>query len=94
MRYRVPKMLIMNTKNAQNEKPDFSTLSKIMERFKAVPYNQFQQELDAWFSEGMRQQGKVDTDYFSQLKILTSSIYHHAEVMELLKDLKTGGSND
>ena len=80
----------MKTQNELSEKPDFSSLRKIMERFHEVPYGQFQQELDTWFTEGMQNGSNANMEFLSRLKDLASSIYHEAEVKQLLHDQSLG----
>lgn len=74
-----------------NEKPDFGTLTGIMERFAQIPYEQFQQELDGWFYTSLAKKG-IDLQQELRLKglaclpELVSAIYHEAEVKQLLND--------
>lgn len=65
-----------------------------MEHFNNVPYSQFQQEIDAWFTDGMQSRGEFDPELLSQLRELASSIYHKAEVMQLLRDAEVGNNDD
>ena len=74
-----------------NDKPDFGTLTGIMERFAQIPYEQFQQELHDWFYTSLSEKG-IDVQQQLRLKglaclpELVSAIYHEAEVKQLLND--------
>jgi hypothetical protein len=73
-----------------NEKPDFGTLTGIMERFAQIPYEQFQQELHDWFYASLLEKGidlqQAQDKGLTQLSELVSAIYHEAEVKQLLND--------
>lgn len=81
----------MENLEPQNEKPDFGTLTGIMERFAQIPYEQFQQELDDWFYTSLSEKG-IDVQQQLRLKglaclpELVSAIYHEAEVKQLLNE--------
>jgi hypothetical protein len=75
-----------------NNPPKFGSLTKIMERFGQVPYEQFQQELNDWFIAGLKENGMDMADLEKQgypdLSTMISSIYHKAEVLQTLADVK------
>jgi FMN phosphatase YigB (HAD superfamily) len=90
------RLTIANTLNMsfsadKENRPDFSTLIGIMERFNGVPYDQFQEELDRWFTKEMEANGTANPELLSKLKELSSSIYHEAELRALLNDAEIGG---
>lgn len=68
----------------------FATLTEIMERFQTVPYEQFQQELQGWFTSNLKARGRDASDLaqhgFPNLPELISRIYHQAEVQQILSD--------
>ena len=83
-------------------KPDsnplnFGTLSEIMERFSQIPYEQFQQELNDWFMNGLKEKGidvaQLEKQHSSNLSELISLIYHKAELLQTLIEshIKTNG---
>jgi hypothetical protein len=73
-----------------NNKPDFGTLTGIMERFAQVPYEQFQQELHDWFYASLSEKGidlqQAQDKGLTHLSELISAIYHEAEVKQLLNE--------
>jgi hypothetical protein len=73
-----------------NDKPDFGTLTGIMERFAQIPYEQFQQELHDWFYTSLSEKGidvsQLQAKGLAKLPELVSSIYHEAELKQLLHD--------
>ncbi|MDT3402296.1 hypothetical protein [Mucilaginibacter terrae] len=73
-----------------NDKPDFGTLTGIMERFAQIPYEQFQQELHDWFYTSLSEKGidaqQLQESGLANLPKLVSSIYHEAELKQLLHD--------
>lgn len=89
----------MDELKLSNQTPTFSTLTEIMERFRAVPYEEFQQELQAWFERGLADQGmdqaalEQSLQGFSQL---IDGIYHRAEVQQTLSDhhITRSGNDD
>lgn len=68
-----------------------TSLTAIMERFLSVPYEQFQQELHDWFYTSLSEKG-IDVQQLLQreglacLPQIISTIYHEAEVKQLLND--------
>ena len=80
----------MENLKPQNEKPDFGTLTGIMERFAQIPYEQFQQELDDWFYNSLSEKGidlqQLQDKGLARLPDLVSFIYHEAELKQLLND--------
>ncbi|MCD8739062.1 hypothetical protein LT679_00485 [Mucilaginibacter roseus] len=72
------------------DKPDFGTLTGIMERFAQIPYEQFQQELNDWFYTSLSEKGidlqQLQQNGLAHLPELVSAIYHEAEVQQLLND--------
>ena len=81
-----------------NTPPDFGTLAEIMERFREVPYEQFQKELQAWFEQGLKAQGRNTSNLadegFPNLPELISRIYHQAEVNQTLSDNQITPNHD
>ena len=79
----------MDETKPSNPPPTFSTLTEIMERFRAVPYEQFQQELQAWFEHGLEAKG-MDKETLEHtlpgIPHLISGIYHRAEVQQTLSE--------
>ena len=84
----------MDAKNTLPETPEFKSLTEIMDRFNAVPYDQFQQELNDWFYRtlDMQQGGSglqdLKTSGIGNLPALVSEIYHRAELLSALSDAK------
>jgi hypothetical protein len=80
----------MDELKPQSHKPDFGTLTGIMERFAQVPYEQFQQELHEWFYTSLAEKGidqqQLQETGLSNLPELVSKIYHEAELKKLLHD--------
>lgn len=70
----------------------FSSITEIMEHFRTVPYEQFQQELQSWFEQGLAKQRAVNPvdrqapPAFANLRELVSFIYHDAELKQLLNE--------
>jgi hypothetical protein len=84
-------------------KPDgkplnFGSLSGIMERFGRVPYEQFQQELNDWFTNNLREKGIDMADLekrgYPGLSELISLIYHKAELLQTLTESKIKMKDD
>ena len=81
--------------------PEFDSLTEIMERFKTVPYDQFQRELNDWFYRNLanNQEGSElqnpENSCIGNLPALVSEIYHRAELLSALSDVKitTGNEN-
>lgn len=85
----------MDESQPQNNVPAFSSLTEIMERFQAVPYEQFQKELQSWFEASLAQKDQfskikgLGTHFdLSKLTDLIGNIYHQAEVSQLLSNTK------
>lgn len=80
----------METQKSKPNSPDFSTLTGIMERFYRVPYEQFQRELNDWFTGNLLEKGMdlntLQQNGFPGLPNLISSIYHRAEVLNTLSE--------
>ncbi|EHQ24757.1 hypothetical protein Mucpa_0565 [Mucilaginibacter paludis DSM 18603] len=80
------------------ESPDFSTLTGIMERFHRVPYEQFQKELNDWFTGNLREQGidlnTLQEDGIIGLPNLISEIYHRAEVLQIMSENQIKGDHE
>lgn len=65
----------VKNKNISDIKPDFSSLAGIMMRFKMVPYEQFRDELDNWFYDGVNKSGVENREsLFSDLSVLVKFI--------------------
>jgi hypothetical protein len=47
----------MDELKPDNSKPDFGSLTGIMERFAQIPYEQFQRELHDWFYNSLSEKG-------------------------------------
>lgn len=91
----------MDANNALPELPEFSSLTEIMERFKTVPYDQFQKEVNDWFHRnlGKSLEGSelqhLENSCIGNLPALVSEIYHRAELLGALSDAKiTTGNED
>ncbi|GAB3921806.1 hypothetical protein [Mucilaginibacter myungsuensis] len=80
----------MENLEPKNNKPDFGTLTGIMERFAQIPYEQFQQELHDWFYHSLSEKGidlqQLQDKGLTHLPELVSAIYHEAEIKQLLND--------
>jgi hypothetical protein len=76
----------MEASQSKPNSPDFSTLTGIMERFYRVPYEQFQRELNDWFTGNLLEKGldlnTLQQNGFPDLPNLISSIYRRAEVLQ------------
>jgi hypothetical protein len=76
----------MEASQSKPNSPDFSTLTGIMERFYRVPYEQFQRELNDWFTGNLLEKGldlnTLQQNGFPDLHNLISSIYRRAEVLQ------------
>ena len=91
----------MDELKALPEMPEFGSLTEIMERFHAVPYDQFQSELNDWFYRNLAN-GRDSADLqnlensgIGKLPALVSEIYHRAELLGALSDAKiTTGNGD
>ncbi|QXV63998.1 hypothetical protein INP83_12915 [Mucilaginibacter sp. 21P] len=83
-----------------NQKPSFTTLTDIMDRFQTVPYAQFQQELQSWFEQNLAKQKDLTQEELhqdpdlQQLLALVAKIYHQAEVNQTLSDNQITQSDD
>jgi len=80
----------METQKSKSNSPNFNTLTGIMERFYRVPYEQFQRELNDWFTVNLREKGMdlktLQQNGFPGLPNLISAIYHRAEVLNTLSE--------
>lgn len=69
---------------------DFSTLTGVMERFQRVPYEQFQRELNDWFTSNLLEKGMdlnaLPRNGFPGLANFINEIYHNAEVLQTLSE--------
>ncbi|MDR6943700.1 hypothetical protein [Mucilaginibacter pocheonensis] len=90
----------MDAKNALPEMPEFSSLTEIMERFNTVPYDQFQQELNDWFTRNLAKSQctnslqNLETSGIGNLPALVSEIYHRAELQCALSEAKITTGNE
>lgn len=90
----------MDAQNAIPGKPEFNSLTEIMERFDTVPYDQFQQELDDWFhrnlakSPGGGNLQNIKIPGIGNLPALVSEIYHRAELLHALSEAKITTGNE
>lgn len=80
----------MEAEKSNPESPDFSTLTGIMERFRRVPYEQFQKELNEWFTNSLLEKGMdlnaLQQNGFPGLPNFISEIYHRAEVLQIMSE--------
>ncbi|MBD1362976.1 hypothetical protein IDJ77_04060 [Mucilaginibacter sp. ZT4R22] len=80
----------MDALKPNNSRPDFGSLTGIMERFAQIPYEQFQQELHDWFYNSLSEKGidlqQLQDKGLTRLSDLVSFIYHEAELKQLLND--------
>jgi hypothetical protein len=90
----------MDAKKALPEKPEFNSLTEIMERFNTVPYDQFQLELNDWFTRGLAKGQDAEslqnlqTSCIGNLPALVSEIYHRAELLTALSEAKITTGNE
>ena len=90
----------MDAQSALPEMPEFNSLTEIMERFNAVPYDQFQQELNDWFNRNLAksQNGSelqnIKSSGIGNLPALVSEIYHRAELLTALSEAKIRTGNE
>ncbi|NOW95989.1 hypothetical protein [Mucilaginibacter sp. SG564] len=90
----------MDEKNALPEMPEFSSLAEIMERFRTVPYDQFQQELNDWFTRGLNKTQdanslqNLENSGLGKLPALVSEIYYRAELQHALSEAKITTGNE
>lgn len=79
----------------QDNTPDFSTLTDIMKRFHEVPYEQFQQELHAYFEKNFPDPAAdlpaCERDsmlkFKEQIMHLTDDLFNQAGMVQQCKDL-------
>ncbi len=90
----------MDAENLHPELPEFGSLTEIMERFKSVPYDQFQKELNDWFYRNLSNPQEA-SDLTNTLPIgignlpaLVSEIYHRAELFNALSEAKITTGNE
>jgi hypothetical protein len=73
-----------------SNQPDFGSLTGIMEMFHRIPYEQFQKELNDWFTSNLLEKGVDLNDLHENglpgLPSLISEIYHRAEVLQTLSE--------
>lgn len=90
----------MEDQKAHLQKPDFNSLTEIVERFYAIPYDQFQQELNDWFYSRLSPEqcaGELqnpETPSIGNLPTLVSEIYHRAELLSALSESKITGNEE
>lgn len=84
------KFIMMEDLQPEKHMPHFGSLTEIMQRFAEVPYEQFQQELNDWFSQSMSDKGidhtQLQRSGLPNLTEMVSAIYHQAEIKHLLND--------
>ncbi|WP_259065094.1 hypothetical protein HDF24_00575 [Mucilaginibacter sp. X4EP1] len=85
----------MEELQSNNNQPDFSSLTGIMNHFYNVPFEQFQKELNDWFTKALWEKGidpqniKLSGDSnFSSVQDLVSKIYHQAELLKTITESK------
>jgi hypothetical protein len=85
----------MEELQSNNNQPDFSSLTGIMNHFYNVPFEQFQKELNDWFTKALLEKGidqqnlKLSGDSnLSSLPDLVSKIYHQAELLKTISESK------
>jgi hypothetical protein len=80
----------MDDLKPSSDKPEFGSLTGIIERFAQIPYEQFQQELHDWFYNSLSEKGidlqQSQDKRLAHLPDLVSFIYHEAELKLLLND--------
>ena len=84
----------METKR-HSDKPDFSSLTAVMKRFKEVPYSQFQKELNDFFDSNFNSAAeKLDPEqqaaalkFKNGIMQLASDLFGQADAVEQCKDL-------
>ncbi|RYG06628.1 MAG: hypothetical protein EOO07_28875 [Chitinophagaceae bacterium] len=90
----------MDAQSALPEMPNFSSLTEIMERFNTVPYDQFQKELNEWFTRSLANSQNADAlqnlenSCIGNLPALVSEIYHRAELLTALSEAKIQTGNE
>lgn len=81
--------------------PDFSSLAGMMEHFHSVPFEQFQQDLNDWFSKALLEKG-IDPknlqaggiSNLSSVPGLVSKIYYQAELLTTIYECKINLSDE
>ncbi|SEN01386.1 hypothetical protein SAMN05192574_102178 [Mucilaginibacter gossypiicola] len=90
----------MDAKKALPELPEFGSLTEIMERFKSVPYDQFQHELNDWFTRNLATSQDanslqiLENSGLGNIPALVSEIYHRAELQHALSEAKITTGNE
>ena len=86
----------MESNHSNNNTPEFSSLTEIMDRFNQVPYSQFKQELSAWFNRGLEERNvsrlnipEEEALLLKQIEYVVNHIYDQAEMGQLIEDLKS-----
>ena len=91
----------MEDLQSKNNQPDFSSLTGIMDYFHNVPFEQFQRELNDWFSKALLEKG-IDPEKIqinghpnlSSIPDLVSQIYHQAELLKTVSEFNIKPSNE
>lgn len=75
--------------------PSFSSLTEIMDHFYNVPFEQFQKELNDWFSKSLLEKGNgtgklqnLGITNLSSIQDLASKFYHQAELLKTISESK------
>ncbi|MDN3584563.1 hypothetical protein [Mucilaginibacter flavus] len=91
----------MEKSQPKKKQLDFGSMTEIMERFYQVPFEQFQQELDDWFTKALLEKGldlqKIQDhgkSNLSSLPDLIGKIYHHAELLKTLSETQIKKSDE
>jgi hypothetical protein len=95
------KIIKMEELQSNTNQPDFSSLTGIMEHFYNVPFDQFQLDLNDWFSKALLEKG-IDpeniqvngTANLSSILDLVSKIYHQAELLKTISESKINLSDE
>jgi hypothetical protein len=86
----------MSENSSQENRPDFSSLSGIMQHFNRVPLEQFKSELNEWFYKSLDEKqidlcklnGENTTCFPAELKAFVEEIFKQAEILQKQQDNK------
>jgi len=91
----------MEELQSNTNQPDFSSLTGIMEHFYNVPFEQFQQDLNDWFTKALLEKGIEAKSIqvngaanLSSIPDLVSQIYHQAELLKTIFESKINLSDE
>jgi hypothetical protein len=83
--YFIDQLNDMYSKPTDHSKPSFNSLTEIISHFHNVPFNDFKNDLDKWFDDQMESNGELsanDIAFCEQIKLLASTLYAKAEIIE------------